>query len=870
VVVNSIRLTEVDTQSAIHPDSWTLTALHGSVFDSEGVQEATIETLQELASDTTTETFFNRFDELGITDCCDGLVESYARSAMQGDRDALFDLLRLLRQLGSKATVGLQTRSEDIHSVARLFELTEVTPTIEIQLNAEFRETRRSQVDELVDYILTLSRGAEIVLCGSAIDRQYLRHHYGEKLPESVTVSNNAGRQLAPTALLDEVGYDNLAVTMLRSISENSNGLIAYNALQTEFSQYARPTISRALNEVLSDAGLIEMYGSRGDRRIELLASGYEYLDYLDDCIDVQNTESDCVTETPQLQCNNRVDNNSPREEGTGLDRPTAEATATTASNRYSSDRYYSIEYLSRPEIVTAAEQPSNTISLSNCNIGHRKQEGGWGYLDESHTLVVSADYDNPLQHLVTVARTLLDDRTYRHVLTDKRLSELDVQIELSKPFLWSTRNFGYLPEEIDTGKEYVESLREARDKLVDKTRRLNQDETDRTEERRLRSEVTKTAMGLIGNARHLFDLLDIEVAWEIRVPDFTSDFGADRIDELVKTIANNASIASKYGHHVAYRHLYESRTDKREQALEPTIDESNPYGELLGSISVIGNFGGRTEEFASALEDRLSSPAELHDDAPEFAIRVPVETTPGRSGYSRVVRRMCEWKGLEATPKAVTLFSGLCRTPYDAAVAIGNGLSKETDRREIRISEVRLAVSSLPSNRLLEGATPGVRAMTKTLLGTDKPLTRTELADLADISTETVRRHLDVLLGSGMATENDGKIRLRIAFNTDNERHSDRVPSFMLDELAFGRDVVYEVFIEIDELTEEVMQVWTANCPEVDQLKESHSWVGWVLPLATALTQGKENCRRSVAFGSDIEQPPTNSQSTKATAVRL
>jgi len=45
--------------------------------------------------------------------------------------------------------------------------------TIAIGLNAAFRETRRDQADEIIEYVLTLSESVDVVLGGSEIDRVY-------------------------------------------------------------------------------------------------------------------------------------------------------------------------------------------------------------------------------------------------------------------------------------------------------------------------------------------------------------------------------------------------------------------------------------------------------------------------------------------------------------------------------------------------------------------------------------------------------------------------------------------------------------------------------------------------------------------------
>jgi len=122
----------------------------------------------------------------------------------------------------------------------------------------------------------------------------------------------------------------------------------------------------------------------------------------------------------------------------------------------------------------------------------------------------------------------------------------------------------------------------------------------------------------------------------------------------------------------------------------------------------VVGDFGNRADHVAGVIEDRLSNPGEIHEDAPEIALKVPVVVEHGPSTVARVTRAMCRAKGLDATRDAIRLFSGFARTPYDVAHAIGRGLSQEATPREISGSEVRLSLASLPSKRLLEGQPHG------------------------------------------------------------------------------------------------------------------------------------------------------------------
>jgi len=143
----------------------------------------------------------------------------------------------------------------------------------------------------------------------------------------------------------------------------------------------------------------------------------------------------------------------------------------------------------------------------------------------------------------------------------------------------------------------------------------------------------------------------------------------------------------------------------------------------------------------------------------------------------------MCRAKGLDATRDAIRLFSGFARTPYDVAHAIGRGLSQEATPREIRSSEVRLSLASLPSKRLFRGRNPTVRAMISTLLATNLSLSKTELAEKAGISTQSVRNHLPTLCSNGVSRRDRGSVPTEPFVLNEQERHKRILPSFMLTE---------------------------------------------------------------------------------------
>jgi len=168
-----------------------------------------------------------------------------------------------------------QSALEDALAFTRLLGYSNPQQTIAIGLNAAFRETRRDQADEIIEYVLTLSESVDVVLGGSEIDRVYLHNYYGDILPSVFTnPCNDTRNDYSITTLVDVVGTDGLAVEILRTVGETESGHMAYSALQSAFSQYDRTTVSRRLNEKLIEYGLCEKYGARGNLRIEILDKG--------------------------------------------------------------------------------------------------------------------------------------------------------------------------------------------------------------------------------------------------------------------------------------------------------------------------------------------------------------------------------------------------------------------------------------------------------------------------------------------------------------------------------------------------------------------------------------------------------------------
>jgi hypothetical protein len=434
-------------------------------------------------------------------------------------------------------------------------------------------------------------------------------------------------------------------------------------------------------------------------------------------------------------------------------------------------------------------------------------------------------------------------------------------------------RCFGYLPNRIDTAEAFVDALQEARDDLLELTRQLHREEYE-LERKEFRAVICREALGLAGVAVHLLDLADIDLTVEARVPQYSRHFDTDRRDTFVETLATEATIFSKYGHHVARRHLFEDRPDKRRQVFEPTVDADDPFGELIPSYSVVGEFGSKREAFVDALEDALAAPAELHDDAPEFAVPIPVRTRHDRHAVATAARRLLEGKNLTVTREAVSVLHGFARTPYDVADALAE-LAPETFEREIRVDEVRFALAHLDADRLLADAPPTVQAVTRALLAADEPLSRADLADRADVSTRSLRDHLPTLLAMDVVRETPEGYRLTLPFHTAAGRRRDVLPRLTTDDSLLARDVVYEALLARDAPLE-VFEVWTDlptdGVPDVDRLTEYDGleWLSWALLLLRGLAgeDPPDADTREARFGASIEQRPLQTRTDAAGGV--
>lgn len=744
-------------------------------------------------------------------------------------------------------------------------EAAETTPTVTIVLDDSFRERPTADRQRICELIAWLARAFDVRLAAGPITLRWLAQTHARDLPGSVREQLRSNRQSGgPVEEIvrvarEELDHSGSAVSVLRTIADADSETRTYSALSSVL-PISRSTVRNHLS-TLRDLHLVsESFRISGETAVELTKAGRAFVDALDAEIGRQQSIQQSVCQTGKSvghPCSHAGEH-----EGS----PPAEAATTAVDEASSLRRHHDIEYLSRREHAAAATTaPTDGLAVTNYPAQRRqgRLNGGWSYNSVRDELVLSAEFVNVLPWRVTLARLLTDWRLWEHVLDEDRLTDsIGDLVDEHKDILRGMRCLGYLPDNIETVTEYRDVLVDAREGLLEMTQKLYHEEYDLSEEE-YRGVICREGLGLAGTAMHLLDLADVDVNIEIRLPTYARDFDDDRQDTLVETIATETTVFSRYGHHVARRHLYECRVEKRQQVFSPTVDAADPFGELIPSYSIVGAFGSKQTEFATALEEALADPDDLHEDAPEFAIPVTVttDTKHNRELTATAARRVLEAKNIDLTRSALSVLTAFATTPYDVTDALSQ-LSTESVARDIRIDEVRYALAHLDTNRLLPDATPTVRAALSALLAADVPLSRQELADWADVTTRSLRSHLGTLLGTGLVEETPEGLRLTLSFHTDNERYADILPMLVTDESHFARDAVYEALehLGVDDPT--VWDVWVdlppSGVPDVDRLVDWFDWVEWLLPVLRVLADQpvhRDERRRRTSFGATVEQ---------------
>jgi hypothetical protein len=220
----------------------------------------------------------------------------------------------------------------------------------------------------------------------------------------------------------------------------------------------------------------------------------------------------------------------------------------------------------------------------------------------------------------------------------------------------------------------------------------------------------------------------------------------------------------------------------------------------------------------------------------------------------------MLATKGIRATPEAVTLFQALAGDVYAVTEAI-RWLGEEEHTRRVRLEEVRVSLANLPPDRLLPGAPPSVSKAIAALLRSSRPLSQTALAEAADVSTRSLRRHLGALEALDMVRDPGEGYRLALPF-PEEERGERILPAAMTDDLAAAQDLVFdvaEVFVDdtgrFGDPSDPVGAAFIHFPPDYRRLRAHLPGITPWVDVAKTLCNSPAPPAPAVAFGADLEQ---------------
>jgi DNA-binding MarR family transcriptional regulator len=484
-----------------------------------------------------------------------------------------------------------------------------------------------------------------------------------------------------------------------------------------------------------------------------------------------------------------------PREHGRGedgrSDRPATEAAAATADRDRSTRtaprttwmdrwRHDSLRSVASDGDVTLSDRPATDRESP----GHSEVS-----YDDRGEVVVSVEGDKSVARVATrLCDTLLSEKLLRSALTPAKLDGSDVNLsglkENNVVVLQKARCIGWLEHEEKNGKALHDRLRAARNALTDLSSRLSDDEG--RFDPVVASELTTDALGLFGTAVHLLDLLDVDVTVEIEWPEFRRNHYSNA-PAICRFTSKLVRICSRYGHYAAERTLFEPRDKKREDALgAPAVDQRDPVGTSLVNWIMSGP---GIEDLAAPLRAALDDPPhdDLQQDGLNFAeFVVPVEVVQGwrRSAVAVLLSRMANWKHLEATRQVIAVLRALLGSVHDVARALDRLGAEDSrwDRRDLRLDELRYAlVEGLPPGRVLPKAGDStVSQAVHALLAAGQPVSASQLADRAGVSTQSLRDNRDLLEAVGLVHVDDGEAgetstwRLTLPFSDEDREDLD------------------------------------------------------------------------------------------------
>jgi len=734
--VPASSIATVDLEDRTITDAWR------ALLDSPDVRDMFVRAVRSLARGRTVPELYETLEDRDVPHW----LRSRIRDVARGNRRTAWHLVTdAVPSLGSgRSTVG------DLLATARLFDALEGTPTLSVIVREDFRDRRRGQRADLCRLVATLSRAFDVRLVATRVTRAWLAREHRADLP-GVSEWRNATPTDGPlSALVDEaletLDTDGRPLQVLRSLSDEAGETLPYSALYAE-AHVGKARIRQCITDLV-DMGLVATFGPTDDRKVELLEAGRRALEAVDERIGRQQRLTEAVSETPNPHTQAVL---SPaRERGEGRGEP------------------YRTAFCNRPtHAATAACGPTGDV----CLVKQPALEGEYGendrvryvsYDEDKDEAVVSVRATGALQATVSNAAALASPKLIDRALPVDRLEAIDEPPAI----LRNARCIGGLSDEALADPQVLrDTLIEWGEDLESLTTDLQRGEYDDRD--KLRSKIMRSAHGLAGSICHILDAVGVDVTREVYVP---AGLDRDHLEELSRSVAVTAAIQSRYGAFAAYRQLYD--TPAGSPPFSPDVDATDPTGSLIGGYVLRGP---DVHRIRPSLERWLETPAEPSDDPPEFTVDLSIRSVD-RPAYAMAVSRVLSSKNLRSTREAVSLLHGLTASPHDSARALQQ-LGTEDRAREIRPDEIRYALATLEADRILPDLPPTVGKVVTALLGTEDTVTQTELAELAGVSTQSIRNNRDRLEALDIITVDGTEWRLSLSFPTPAERRNGIVP---------------------------------------------------------------------------------------------
>ncbi len=720
-------------------------------------------------------------------------------------------IVRLTRQLGGATPIGNTERSDIINGPVALFVACDVVPTITIRLShAFFEDYQRNQRETFLQFLTDLSVGIDIrLVCpGRILPKKLLAHHADDLPTACVTEAPDPYRtdascpagspQDVAERALAELGPEHAYFEVLEVLAGAPSNRRQFAALRqdSKFGISANGVQKRV--DRLRELDVVSVDQLNADAVVQLLPAGEALLDLreqerhaqrrLDDYETIPDSKAESSEPStgdltaPPKSPHKSVCSARAREEGKGSASAadsTADGTATTTAPAGDDDapgsRCFWLPPAHQHAVVASCtgENSGADIALADEAAPTREQPRDClvGYNEDRKEVVVSLQPSPVAAFTMTrICTGLLGPLLRNTILTadnlDKDGEPLGKLLEagVSTTALRNIYQLGCLPEQSANGEDYREELTA---EYVGIIKDVPQIRTDDGFDSSLARSVCQRAHGLAGTAMRIYELLGWSVTQEWTFPDRYSVRRPDRRRIYQKTLAKHIAVVSRYGGYPAHRILYEDDDEIRADSLGcPNVDDVDPTGECFGQWVLRGP---EIDRWASDLTD-LETAGEMELQEGErnytpFLVELSIGQATRKATVDEAAERLCEMKDLTLTRSASALLAAFTDSVFRTAEALSGLASAHDFERDIRLDEVRFALSTLDPEALLpnldtdEDGSRRKSARSKlvyTLLTATEPLSTGELAERAGVSKQSIRNHRDVLEAIGLLAIDD------------------------------------------------------------------------------------------------------------------